>query len=1568
MAHNPMGKDPADYESEPIFNATTQKFNMVNTRTGLFEAYVKMPTPSGNQGNGPPLEMDLYYSPLTNNQAALGDGWEFSTTIYSEEYEKLTLNTGETLPLKKGKNLKQVAVIAEWGADGKLTVYRKGGRTEVLSKLGDSLFYLPESLTLDGYYFLYSTWIATAHVIDGKTYYQTKLQRVKDSLRTLIEIDYTLAEDNAQSALTPVTLTFWPDDATETLRYELTIEDYALKSVTLADDIKTSFTYLDHKTAGWLLNTFTHWDGLVEEVEYDDNGLTFPDNPTLSALPCVLGHHLQPNGGGEPVFHHYEYSRYTNLKAYITTKTGAGQKTIYTYDHKTNEILSELTSSTTDDITTYTNTDYTISAEPNAIKNERSTTYGQSSSKPRKIDIHNRFNKDAALIENKKLNTSTTYEYDDGEKFLSDRPYKETILLGEYLNIAINTKTYLYTDIPGMSEPKLAVLIETFDPLNIINPSITFQNFSYYTDNDFRKGKLMEVAYEDDIFRVPKRAFTYTLGGANNTELTTKTVDTEPTGTSRTSSSTQSVLSGRLIRQVDTDGNRTEYTYDAFGRLATLTVCAQSPTYKQTTRYAYPAPGQVKVTEPNGQVRLSQYDGQDRLVREYEYVEANTQRLLREVSYDLMGRELRSTQYDYTEDGTQVSDWSEINYDDWGEVSGRRYSDGRQDFNLYDPIAMTRSEWTGNANDKHRKVTTYNADETIQKIVWHGQNGVAFQTQTATYTFEKRLAQLETVGEFGVTTIRYTYDVFGRVLTESHVENDKGLLPLDLVYSYHYTYPPLLRTDEPATIRISFGPLGASTRLLGSRTFDGWDRVTSLSRGNSVETYLYNGGDPLPTSKTTADGIDLQYEYIKELGNKLGKVSGKGANQQKNFTYAHATQSLSTASEGEHFLQYDHDLNLRTTQQRVQTQPGEAKEVSCLYSLAGRVLSDTDVFEHSTQFEYNPKGQRTRSVNTHDTSCTYTDQGLLKEEVVKTLGSASTSIKVTYSYDAEQRETSRRFVPAANAASALEITTVYYGDGKFKQVQLKQGSAIKGSRSFTYSAGGRLKACTTTGVWRPKNPKGKLIDKQEFTYDGLGNVTRCVSTFAGASNTATYTYDSSTGVRLEKIANSHADYTKSATLTYDIAGRVTQDQNGKKYTYDWLGRLIKAGSTRYSYDPSDRLMTQGEGSQQRQVIYNELQVNGEYSLGDNDAYRHMEPGSTGCTAQRTRISGVDRTLYEWRDVNGTVWVTYDAQANTTKFHAYSPYGEHFFEDTQSLLGDNGELYDSTIGQYPLGCGYRFLNPETRQFNAPDTSSPFGIGGPHAYGYCTDNDPINFQDPTGHFSVSNRLRGIWGDSLPGPLSLGKDSQLISTIIFTAIGVLSAVMTGGATLLLSAGMVVFAAISAATAVVSVLIADISSDWSEGLAWASLVFGVFSSAAKLGMKLAKRAVMFARYLGNSARAVGKNIFQRAAVISQSQKTVLSIIGETRENMNPLRWAAAIEPYPFNSNAVIPAIAKFEPFDDFNTIAFAVTGVLTNTGVLGDSKNTDGFNSLIGNGTWLPNGSWKSLWNKPWRFPRLR
>lgn len=48
MEHNIMGLDPCDWQNHTIFNATTQKRNTVDLRTGLFEVYVPLLSVTGN--------------------------------------------------------------------------------------------------------------------------------------------------------------------------------------------------------------------------------------------------------------------------------------------------------------------------------------------------------------------------------------------------------------------------------------------------------------------------------------------------------------------------------------------------------------------------------------------------------------------------------------------------------------------------------------------------------------------------------------------------------------------------------------------------------------------------------------------------------------------------------------------------------------------------------------------------------------------------------------------------------------------------------------------------------------------------------------------------------------------------------------------------------------------------------------------------------------------------------------------------------------------------------------------------------------------------------------------------------------------------------------------------------------------------------------------------------------------------------------------------------------------------------------------------------------------------------
>ncbi|KPM59129.1 hypothetical protein HB4184_24545 [Pseudomonas putida] len=85
----------------------------------------------------------------------------------------------------------------------------------------------------------------------------------------------------------------------------------------------------------------------------------------------------------------------------------------------------------------------------------------------------------------------------------------------------------------------------------------------------------------------------------------------------------------------------------------------------------------------------------------------------------------------------------------------------------------------------------------------------------------------------------------------------------------------------------------------------------------------------------------------------------------------------------------------------------------------------------------------------------------------------------------------------------------------------------------------------------------------------------------------------------------------------------------------------------------------------------------------------------------------------------------------THSQAYTPYGFCAKQSTDAKPAFNGQWLETVLGGYFLGNGYRFYNTTIMRFHNPDTMSPFGKGGVNAYAYC-QGDPVNYQDPTGHF--------------------------------------------------------------------------------------------------------------------------------------------------------------------------------------------------------------------------------------------
>ncbi|WP_110970549.1 RHS repeat domain-containing protein [Pseudomonas huaxiensis] len=1653
MAHNVMGIDPCDSQNHAIFNASTQKRNVVDPRTGLFEVCVPLPTIVGNSGNGPEVDMSLFYTPVVNNFAALGDGWSFGFTTWHETTKHLTLHSGEVLEISKGQKLDSPQFIARWESDDSiLKIKSRAGRLETLKKVGSSKIYVPHTLTTDGANELYLEWTATEHTLEKKKHHQVRLAKISDKDRRLVNVDYS--EPSAS-----VAITFWPDDEAP-LTFRLTLEDYALRSVERPEGTLSTFGYDDHDTCGWLLSSLETAEGVKETVVYEKVALKF-DDAKLAALPVVTRHRLTPRGGNvsERV---YSYSDIPD--GYRTTliekADGTERKTHFKYDKKF-ELLEQVEEQGECKVT---KRDILRAVDGT----ERSTLTVATTYKKKEQEFEekvvNQISRFGVISDSEKAGLHTHYIYDgddsasvtahlkcglnslfgnkdtldtvfdafsndnlkeEGHKatdFLKNKPkdpdFSSKYLLMElagsagfmgdgesskHVEQAHLVRAYSYVSIPGMTEAKVHCVVQALNCASSMKDAArTVKLIRYYRDDDFRKGRQSSIVQgyidDDNKFVVSglEQCFEYTL---EDTSLTTTTTWKDDVGNTRVERETRCILSGRLFSQLDQDGNRADYVYDKFHRLIERTLCAQSETYKQTTHYAYPFAGRLEITDPEGRQKATEDDGQDNLLSEFIRASATEewQQMLK-IEYDEMGRKACTIQYDYLADGTSIAERSDSQYDDWNSVCGQVFFNGQGQFDYYDPVSRTRTEWAGAKNDKQRQTTYYAKDGQAEKIEWTDAQAEVFRMHVMEYTPARQLKTIKKCegdkdaiyyggkkksakqDPFGIESIKppvrgykyqvaitYDYDAAGRVVREEHLDENCE----SPVYNYTYSKDWLisdaleisvdtLRDPNPLVSdflaeedeffdkksRKSISP--ESRKTLGKRTFDAWGRVASLTRGVCTETFTYNGASPVPATKNTADGKTLNYKYITELGGLISEVSEQDGPGKKTFTYATYTAEKSTATEGQRRIEMSHGLTGLVTSQCALSKKSArdtAKRTRCHYSPGGRLLSEKDALGHETIYSYNAYGQRDKTISGDVTTTHfYNPQGWLEKELISVGDDAQNEVEVEYTYNDQGLEVARRFkLPSKHqlllkkeydsssrlTSNALEI----YDDLKLDPERIDSPDE-QGRQKFIYNFIGQLDRYFCSGVWARAGRNGYA----DLKYDCLGNVVlvghiSCDDVRSTPSPKATdtidYQYDSLTGSRLEMVAVKGLN---KPALEYDKAGRVIKDHYGKTYKYDWLGRLIKAGSVRYEYDAMDRLMLRSTDAktEQHQLIYDGLHVRGEYSTKDKHMARHLMAGSGACIVQRVKRSGVERTLFELCDLDGTVRVSYDATAKKMEHHVYGPFGEHTSDEPDSLLGYKGEYRDVDNDQSPLGQGYRWYAPDSKQFHVQDSLSPFDQGGPQAYGYCCGSNPVMASDPTGHFI--NLPRTIIRNWNKGPgliINRSNAKVVIDAFIWSGIGVLLAAVTGGTAMIALAAVACFAGVMSA-------VHKGKGNEKEASIWAWVSF--LSTVAGGVKDLVRTGVKWLAKLGQSGMKLARAFSKQVKLLLRNRN--LGLNSSIRSVNEYKYWQTAMN-NPYGTiiagqshrtyGAITSSIVKkaWEMFSmsHVHTITYMVTGILHNT-----------------------------------------
>jgi RHS repeat-associated protein len=664
----------------------------------------------------------------------------------------------------------------------------------------------------------------------------------------------------------------------------------------------------------------------------------------------------------------------------------------------------------------------------------------------------------------------------------------------------------------------------------------------------------------------------------------------------------------RVLRSVE------EKTYDARGRLLSVTEAAGTP-LSRTTTYTYLPDGRLHtVVEPSvvlaGRTRTVTY------------------------TYDDAGRRQTVTETGLLGDGTSYTDVTTYTLDENGAVlteDGPRadvadvytfgYGTSGVLASVTQPGGLTTTYLDHTALELPRRVVDPNGVQTTYTYDGAGRVLTASaegDTTSFTYTPSGKLA---TATWPGVGAFTYGYDDLDRVTSISNGLEER------VTYQYE--------GDSENITRAEIQDAQAGVHKATSFEYDAERRlIRMIGSANSVTEYGYDwAGNRVSHKDPNGRIVSAVYDAlgrqvrITRPGDIVTHYGYDGRDRRSRVTDPNGVVTTYTYDDRGHLY--------RETS-------ADAGTSTHTYDAAGHLTSRTDARGTVVQYQNDALGRRTRIDFPHDADVTYTydscpngkgrlcrvvDQAGTSEYVLSRKGEVVEERRtlhgvvyvtgygygpggrldritypggrqVKYSYGTVGEIVAVTTIPVNQAEQVVAsgitykpfggIATVAYGNGLARQLTYDSQYRVSGlrtpgvqdwtygrdlagritsivdnldaggSRTFGYDALGRL--ASATGRW------GSLA----WTYDGVGN-RRTQSAPEGAS---TYTYQAGTN-RLEAVSGA-----APATFGYDAAGNMTSE-NGRVFRYDDNARLNEAvgasGVGLYTYDARQRRVTKAVG-------------------------------------------------------------------------------------------------------------------------------------------------------------------------------------------------------------------------------------------------------------------------------------------------------------------------------------------------------------------------------------------------------
>jgi RHS repeat-associated protein len=691
---------------------------------------------------------------------------------------------------------------------------------------------------------------------------------------------------------------------------------------------------------------------------------------------------------------------------------------------------------------------------------------------------------------------------------------------------------------PGLFDSLIGNADGTFTLTRRNQTKLTFSAAGKLTSVADRNGNAQALGYDGsgNLVTVTDTAGrTFPLGYDGNARLTSLT---DPTGRSWQYAYD---ASGNLVSVRDAAGGLTQYAYDASHRMTSaidgrgvtflqntydglgrVAIQANARGFSTTLSYNTPSQGTTTVADPAGNTTQYSYDTTLRLTG---VIDAKSG--------------ITAYAYDTNNDPTSVTDQNGnatvSTYDGTGNVIG-----------IQDAL--------GNAT-----TFTYNGTNDLLSATTPKGNPTTFS-----YDGNGNLTQIRDASG-GVT--KFTYDGSGLRLSKTDARSNATTFAYD-----------------------SFGDLTKRTDPLGGSTvfgYDGLSRMISATdpKGHtSPLTYDYlsrllSKSDPL--------GNAQQFSY-DPIGNLVKMIDANG----NGTTYAYdATNNLTGVTDAlGDATTYGYDGN----NNRVTVTNAKGNVTTSSYDALNRVVKVTDPLSFTTAYTYDPVGNIVSTMDANGNANTYSYDALNR----MTKGTYADGNTVAYAFDQDGKRSSMvdsrgttnysydvfdRLLSVAGPAGATQYaydavgnrTSLTYPNGKVVSYQYDALNRLSHVTdwagkvtAYAYDAAGNLAGTTF--------PNGA---SSSYGYDNANRLLQ-ITNQAGAKTVSSFNYSLDSAGNRVQVVSSAAGLTKYG---YDPLNRLTSwtSPSGQvtQYSYDTVGNRVglvsTAGTTSYTYDDADRMLTAG---------------------------------------------------------------------------------------------------------------------------------------------------------------------------------------------------------------------------------------------------------------------------------------------------------------------------------------------------------------------------------------------------------